>query len=154
LAEVSGLPIISFGQYVKSTATERGLPLNRETLQELGEELVASDPKGFTRSALASVDHKLGAVVDGLRHRTVLSEIRSLALDVPTVVVFLEVADEIRLKRLRSRGMSADEILRADNHPMELSLENQLLPFADLVLDGAISAETNALTITERLTSD
>jgi hypothetical protein len=50
--------------------------------------------------------------------------------------------------------MSADEILRADNHPMELSLENQLLPFADLVLDGAISAETNALTITERLTSD
>ena len=116
--------------------------------------MVASDPKGFTGAVLASVDYKLGAIVDGLRHRIVLAEIQALALNLPTVLVFLRVADEIRLERLRGRGMSTGEILRADSHPMELALEEQLLPLADLVLDGAIPPEINALVITERLSSN
>jgi len=151
LAEVSGLPIVSFGQYVKSIATERKLPLSRENLQTVGEELVANDPKEFTRRALASVDSRIGAIVDGLRHQTVLTEIRSWAPDLPVALIFIQVADEIRLERLTARGMSANEIFRANNHPMELALEEQLLPLADLVLDGTISAETNALTVAEHI---
>ena len=151
LAEVSGLPIVSFGQYVKSITTERKLPLSRENLQTVGEELVANDPKEFTRRALASIDFRIGAIVDGLRHQTVLTEIRSLAPDLPVAVIFIQVADAIRLERLTARGMSANEILRANNHPMELALEEQLLPLADLVLDGTIPAEANALTVAERI---
>jgi dephospho-CoA kinase len=151
LAEVSNLPIVSFGQYVKSITIERKLSLNRENLQTVGEQLVANDPKEFTRRALASVDFNIGAIVDGLRHQTILAEIRSLAPGLPVVVVFIKVADEIRLERLTARGMSAEEIRRANNHAMELALEERLLPLADLVLDGTTPAETNAQTVAEHI---
>lgn len=154
LAEASGLPIVSFGQYVRSITTERKLSLSRENLQIVGEELVANDPKEFTRRALASVDLEIGTIVDGLRHKAVLAEIRSMAPDLPVAVVFIQVPDEVRLERLMSRGMSGEEILRANSHPMELALEEQLLPLADLVLDGGLPAETNAQIVAEHVGSN
>jgi cytidylate kinase len=143
LQKFAGFPIASFGRYVKSIAVERNLPLNRETLQNLGEELVISDPASFTRCALAGVDFNEGVIVDGLRHLAVLDSIRCLAGEVATCLVFLQTEDRVRLGRLLVRGMSQEEVERADLHIMEKSLDEQLLPIADLVLDGTSSRDAN-----------
>ncbi len=144
LHNLTEFPIISFGQYVKSVAIERSIVITRENLQNIGEELVIVDPQIFTQRAFGSREISAGAIVDGLRHKTVLEAIRRLAGAAPVTLVFIQTADGIRRERLLKRGMSDEEIARADSHQMEMALDRELLASSDMIVDGALSAQVNA----------
>jgi dephospho-CoA kinase len=151
LSKLSGFPIFSFGQYVKETALTRNIALSREALQNLGEHLVTDDPESFTKGALSGVDFSAGLIIDGLRHQTVLEQIRSLAEQVPVVLVFVQTARHVRIDRLLARGMSVKEIERADKHIMERFLEETLLAAANVVVNGVSSLDSNAEIILGRV---
>jgi len=144
LGLLSGYRVFSFGQYVKQIALTQNTSVNREALQDLGERLVANDPESFKQEAFSSIDFCAGIIIDGLRHKSVLEQIRLLANQVPLIVVFIRTDDRIRTDRLAARGMSLEEIERAENHIMERFLEQALLPLADIVVDGAASPDSNA----------
>jgi len=150
LSKLSGFPIFSFGQYVKEIAVTRNIALSREALQNLGEQLVTDDPESFTRSALCGVNFSVGLIIDGLRHQSVIEQIRRLARQVSVVLVFVQTDRQVRIDRLQARGMSVYEIERADNHIMERFLEETLIPVANVVVDGVSSPDSNAEIILSR----
>ena len=150
LSTLSGYQVFSFGQYVKQIALTRGIGMSRKALQDLGEQLVASDPELFTTTALAGVDFDAGVIIDGLRHQSVLEQIRLLANHVPVIMVFVNTDRKVRIDRLVARGMNLAEIDAADNHIMERLLEETFLPVADTVVDGTVLPNLNAQIILNR----
>ena len=150
LKSSSGYQVFTFGQYVAQIARVRNIVVNRAALQDLGQHLVSSDPASFTKGALTGVDLSAGVIIDGLRHQSVLEQIRLLANPVPVIVVFIRTERKVRIDRLMARGMNFAEIETADDHIMERSLEETLLPSADIVVDGSVSADLNAQLILDR----
>src|SRR6266852_1814791 len=77
-AQVIGSAWNSFGATVREIAAERGLPLNRESLQEIGAAEVSKNRITFCRRVIdrAGADPRQGIVIDGLRHIDILEELR------------------------------------------------------------------------------
>jgi dephospho-CoA kinase len=135
LSDAFGIPRISFGDYVRSVALQRGLPESRTALQELGESLVEEDAFSFTSSVL-STRWRNGAVVDGIRHLQVLRAIRDIVAPVPVFLVYVEVDEAIRRQRLAQRGMSPEDIDAADRHSTEQQVRETLRAAAALRVSG------------------
>jgi dephospho-CoA kinase len=152
LHNLTGFPIISFGKYVKKIAVGQNISLSRENLQNLGERLVERDAYSFTRCALDGIDLTSGIVIDGLRHRSVLEVIRSLAGEIPVLLIFIQIEDRVRSERLLARGMSHNELEHEDMHIMEKHVLD-LLPIADVLVDGAFSLDANTTIIMRCLPS-
>ena len=132
-----GLPRVSFGEGVRTAARRAGIPETRESLQALGESLVATDPIGFTRSVLAQTAFNSGTslIVDGIRHVEVLSILRSLCAPSAVRMILLEVDDQLRYDRSRERGRAGDLGGAVDAHSTETQV-SRLKSEADLVLNG------------------
>jgi len=144
LHRLTGFPVVSFGQYVKNIASNERIGSSRENLQDLGERLVSLNPVSFTEGALSNIDLRGGAIIDGLRHSAVFDALGSIASGIRIVLIFLQTSDDLRFERLLARGMSSEEIRKADGHVMEQSVEVTLFPAADLVIDGSSSSDENA----------
>jgi len=88
IAEKLGLKIVSFGDLIRAKALERGVQQARETLQQIGHEmLVTGGPRCLLRAALenAGVESGESVVFDGVRDRLVLDEIKAVT---NTIVTF------------------------------------------------------------------
>src|SRR3569833_1687057 len=64
------VPYVSFGNYVRHVAKERGIVENRENLQNLGQDLINEDIDQFCRKVLYfdGWDGKSSLILDGIRH--------------------------------------------------------------------------------------
>src|SRR5262245_37743225 len=74
VAELLIAPRVSFGEYLRGLARERGLEMTREVLQDLGEQLVRKDVRGFCEDVLKQQPWEPGRplIIDGVRHIEVL----------------------------------------------------------------------------------
>ena len=128
---------VSFGQYVSKEAVKRGIPTDREHLQELGEQLLAElGPTRFVQLVFedAGAPKEGWLVVDGIRHLEVSEAIRGAAQHY--VLLYLEVPQSERLRRLEGRdGLPQETNIASMDHPMELRIP-QLSRYADLTLPG------------------
>src|SRR5262245_6041940 len=109
----------SFGGFVRKTATSRGVQHTRESLQAIGEELEANDPAAFCRLVLREAGWNVGesAVVEGIRHVSILNILKSLVAPQPVFLVYLEAHEEVRRARLQERGaQEAHYLARAETH--------------------------------------
>jgi dephospho-CoA kinase len=127
----------SFGDYVREIARQRGSEQSREVLQQIGEELISTDVQAFSQAVISEVDWQKGCVVDGIRHIQVLQAIKVIVRPLPTFLVFVEVDESVRRKRLRERGMTDEQIDAADQHSTEAQIGGALKQQADIVLDGS-----------------
>lgn len=124
----------SFGDVVREVALRRGLDAtSRETLQVLGEELIARGWEPFCRAVLAQADWRppQSLVVDGIRHAEAFETLRGLVWPLRTVLIFVEVDPNDRMERFSLRGINTDEQKRADGHSTEAEVASRLPLLAD-----------------------
>jgi dephospho-CoA kinase len=139
LAKVLGWPCASFGDYVRSVARDCGQSQGREHLQNLGTQLLRSDPHDFCRAVLSTAAWTPGdsVIIDGLRHTETIEILREIVSPAVLKIVLISVSEEIRLRRLKERG-EGDEtaVAIAEAHSSEQEVASGLSAFADLVIDG------------------
>jgi dephospho-CoA kinase len=138
IAEEFNFNKVSFGDYVRKIAMERGIEHTRINLQDLGESLLANNPTQFCLNVLnqASSDCEF-VIVDGIRHKIVLEEIRKIIHPNKLIHVHLQISEEIRIKRIYERQeITPEEVQSIDNHPSEKQVTSVLVKLADKVIDG------------------
>lgn len=133
-----GWPYVSFGDYVRSIAKQRGLEETREVLQVLGDEQINTNLERFCRSVLAQVDWKPGQslVIDGVRHAEVDILLRRLVAPSKYVLTYFKIDDRTRKERLREEGIDDQELIHVETHPTEEQVTRVLPHIADYVFEG------------------
>lgn len=106
---------ISFGTYVRYEATQRGIELSRENLQNLGEYIINKD--GYINFTLNVFNHFIDSsqynneiiVIEGVRHIEVLKEIKRISRN--NVTIFLNTNKNQLYKNVRYRDAINDKML-------------------------------------------
>lgn len=139
VATALGWKRASFGDYLRTFARSQGHETSREVLQELGEGLVARDPEGLCRSVLTHFGWRSGEplVIDGVRHEAVVGALRRLVAPLELRLVFIDVNEETRRKRLLQRGKYAVSTLNAvEAHSTEREVADTLAAMAECRVQG------------------
>jgi len=119
IARVLGAPRRSFGGAVRGRALELGIPTDRESLQTLGDQMIATEGwDAFCRRVVGDVATTV--VVDGVRHIGALDALARIAAGGHFAIVFIEAAPELCRYRVAERdGTSGTEFDAANSHPNE-----------------------------------
>ncbi len=140
VADILGCPLVSFGNYVRTLAQSSGLDANsRKVLQDMGEALIREDCRRFCEGVLAQAEWTPGnhLVIDGVRHRTILTTIKALVAPDEVRLIFVDLDEEVRTTRLANAGFVSEQIARFDSHSTEHDVNAVLRDIADLVLDAS-----------------
>ena len=140
VAEALGSRWNSFGAALKKIAAARGLPITRDNLQSLGEQMVACEPDDLCNRVLADAGPagQQLVIIDGLRHRHICDVLKALLAPQPVRVVYVEVCDEVRRERLRNRDALTDaELERLEKHSTEIQVATDIRGLADLIVDNS-----------------
>jgi dephospho-CoA kinase len=143
---------VGFGDAVREATAALGLPADRESWQQVGEEWVARDPSGLCEAALAPAAGQARVVVDGVRHRHVYDLLRMRAGRFRVVLIFVDADRRIRRKRLADDGIKGADLDRVLAHATEKDLP-RLREAADIVADGTGDA-TQVLAALETMITD
>lgn len=132
--------VVSFGRAISQIARERGIPINRPELQKLGQDLVDNAPDFLISRTLdvIGVDDLTNRVriVDGLRHLTIMEDIKRMFVNWSTVTVYIDLPVSECIKRAEARGIDKAEYLRYETHETELDVHDKLKAASDVVIDG------------------
>jgi dephospho-CoA kinase len=137
IASALGYGWNGFGSTVKRIAAERSIPIKREALQFLGADLIAKAPEAFCTRVVdeARQAKDTPVVIDGLRHAHIRDLLRGLSAPRKLLCIYVDVADDIRFKRLAERdGLSALEIQTIEGHSTEIEVNKDVRRFADFVV--------------------
>lgn len=150
IASATGWPVASFGVYVRSVAARRGLGTDRATLQAVGSELVRGGEERFVAEVLRAAGWRPGqpAVLEGVRHLSVLNAVRRVTTPVPVFHVHVAVGEDERGTRVALRE-SDRRIQLMDAHETERDAQSgaALEHAADCVADGAADPVVQAIYI-------
>jgi hypothetical protein len=151
LAEVLSCPQASFGDYVRAKASERGLPDDRATLQDLGERLIANEGwPAFCEHALALAGAGPGTVpivVEGVRHVDALSTLRELFAPVRVVLVHIDADEHVRSARMQHEIQGEKQLTAVEGHSTEQDTKSLLPGVADLVVSGLAGKDVACETV-------
>jgi adenylate kinase family enzyme len=137
-------PRVSFGGYLRRVAHQRGLEITRETLQDLGDELVSDDVRGFCEEVLKEEPWQEGRplIVDGVRHVEVLDTLRDIVAPAEAYLIYIQVDRTIQRKRLAQDELRHEKPLEElEQHPTEVQVRSKLPDRAALILDGTQAPE-------------
>jgi dephospho-CoA kinase len=135
---------ISFGDYVRGIAKERGLDDSRETLQNLGQSLIESlGWEDFCVKVLNQGGWRKAEsiVIDGVRHVEVLQSLKKLAEPNRVALIFISLSNDERKIRLAARDGESKIAFKADQHSTEVQVNSVLHRSANLVVNGNRSVE-------------
>lgn len=147
-------PRVSFGEYLRWLAGERNMPVTREVLQDLGNELVSHDVRGFCEGVLRRQPWRPGVplVIDGVRHLEVLKALADILAPAPEYLIYIKVDRETQAKRLVNDDLRHEKPLAVlEQHPTERQVRSVLPDKAALVLDGTRPANELTLKVIEFL---
>jgi uncharacterized protein YprB with RNaseH-like and TPR domain/predicted nuclease with RNAse H fold/dephospho-CoA kinase len=112
----------SYGRYslvLKEMLKERGVPVSRESLQRIGEEVYRSPgQRWLCRELVSQMPESGDLVIDGLRH----PEDHSFLVEMfgPDFLhIHIDAPESIRLKRYVEKEGTEEEFRRANSHPIE-----------------------------------
>lgn len=130
---------ISFGDYIRNIAKGRNLDYtDRDILRGIGEEQINRGWLNFCQSVLdyhMYRDEEL-LVVDGVRHLGCLDGFRTLFPNSEIYVVYIDISEELSIKRQRNRGESKIYTYSGKIHMTEEQVDTTLPLIASLILDG------------------
>ena len=124
----------SFGEYLRATARHEGVSDSTENLQELGASLV-KEPDRFCREVLSYCGWQSGEplIVEGVRHKEIMDSLRKLVAPLEARLIFLEVDESERQRRLEAREESSEQRTKAvEEHSTEKQVKDVLPAEADL----------------------
>jgi cytidylate kinase/transcriptional regulator with XRE-family HTH domain/Zn-dependent peptidase ImmA (M78 family) len=139
VADALGWRRASFGEYLSMFAKSQGLDDSREVLQELGESLVSRNPDDFCRSVLAHFGWRSGEplVIDGVRHATIFEALRRIVAPLDLRLVFVNVDEDTRLKRLKKTDRDViGRLQEVEAHSTERDVVNTLPSLASRHIRG------------------
>ena len=140
LASEYDLKTVSFGEYVRSISRQTGELEARDSLQQLGNNLISTlGASGLLQAALkhSHIQHGDSVVFDGVRHSEILDGIRRSSSN--CLAVFLHASLKQRHRRYNARlhsPITLDEFLVVDEHPVELGI-SELVENCDVTIDAA-----------------
>jgi dephospho-CoA kinase len=156
LAGTLGWPSASFGDYVREEARLRNEPAEREKLQQLGAELiVALGWRQFSRRALAHArldGDSVPCILEGIRHLEALTTLRELFAPAPVYLIYLDISDHQRNRRLAAEGVSVGRAAAWERHSTERDTQGVLAAYADLVVPATEQPKSCVSTILNWLT--
>jgi hypothetical protein len=147
-------PRVSFGEYLRWLAGERNLPVTREVLQDLGDQLVKRDVHDFCRGVLQRQPWRPGVplVIDGVRHLEVLEALAEILAPAPGYLIYIKVDRATQAKRLLKDDLRHEKPLEElEQHPTERQVRSVLPDKAALVLDGTRPADELTMKVLEFL---
>ncbi|AIF85380.1 cytidylate kinase [Candidatus Nitrososphaera evergladensis SR1] len=146
---------ISFGDYVRSVASDRNLDHSRETLQQLGEALIVElGWKPFCKAVLdfGNWDPSEPLIVDGVRHLEALNAIKDIVYPARVALIFITLPEAERLERIERRdGVGRVGLTAVDSHSTESQVGFQLVELADLKVDGSTPVDKLVAQVTSFL---
>jgi len=124
-----GYPVASFGKYLKYYCKSNNFPMDRNTLQEVGENFVKEKPKEFLFNVINYFkDNSDSIIIEGVRHNRILKEINHLANK--TITIFMEADQKSRYDRYMKRenysedNKSLKQFMDLDNHLVEQEIDS------------------------------
>jgi dephospho-CoA kinase len=152
LADRMNCPRASFGDYVRSVVTDRGLnPAQRPILQAVGDELITGGWDPFCRAILERARYDGGSVVvEGIRHIEAAQAMEKLLAPTRWRLIAVDAQESTRVARLPARGMGDIEVSMADAHPTESQI-GLVIASADLVVSGETTVVASANVVMEWL---
>ncbi len=150
VAAALGAHRVSFGNYVRKVARERGVESVRENLQAIGESLVHKDVRQFCAAVLAEVPwrNRGALVIDGIRHLSALEAVTDLVAPSEVRLVYVSLDEAVRERRYRGSAPDQRALADLDRHSTELDVKSALRERADLVVDGERPLEEMVTEIT------
>ncbi len=135
-----GWRIVSAGDVIREMCIKKGLPTDRETLQNYGEYYL----KKYRYKALANKLYKEAqgnemVIYEGIRPIEVVQLLRRKYMD--SIIIYLEANRTIREKRVREKYHNQKTSLnQLNNHPIEI-LVTRIQKIADYVIgnNGSIT---------------
>ncbi len=143
VAKVLNWPRASFGEYLRAAAKRQGLGEATENLQELGATL-AEEPDRFCDAVLTFSKWEAGEplIVEGVRHESILESLRRKVAPLEVRLVYLDIDETERFRRLSQREFSTEERVTAvENHSTESQVKNVLSEAADFHVSTADSTD-------------
>lgn len=156
IAEKLQAPRVSFSEYLQRFAAEHRKPVTRETLQEIGNQLLHEDLRGFCFAVLKQQKWRSDAplIVDGIRHAEVLEELRSIFTPAVVCLFFIKVDPQTQQKRLSEDELRHDlSLVDLEKHSTEQQVRKILPTKASLILDGTKPTEQSLQKIDDFLTA-
>ncbi|MFP9097934.1 AAA family ATPase [Flavobacterium sp. RHBU_24] len=129
LAKDYDIQIVSFGSYLFSYSTANELPTDRNSLQDLGEQLVKNDPENFVDNVLVHAGNINDVIIiEGIRHQVIYNILK----DISSKAIFMYVDENVNLRYKRyidrtkeiDDKVSFNEFLQIDNHIVEQEIES------------------------------
>lgn len=135
-------PRVSFGDYVRKMARERGDAATRQSWQTLGESLVQQDVLQFCNNVLAQGNWAPGQpiVIEGIRHVSALEVLRHLAAPFRFVFIYIDADGTVRNDRYRAENPDGPSLQILDEHSTEAEVQS-LRQRADLIVKGTRSVD-------------
>lgn len=135
-----GFPVASFGGYLKNYCEKSNLPIDRETLQNVGEAFIKTEPDKFLINVISfSIGHANRIIIEGVRHKSIFNAVNQLAE--AHMAIFLDARLEVRYERYSKRNKDSDKVktfeqfVLFDNHTVELEIES-LKNHCDITIDS------------------
>lgn len=146
VADRLGWRRVSFGDYVRLAAKQRGLAQTRETLQAVGISLIDAGWERFCRAVLLQAEWRNGQplIVDGVRHVEALQTLRRIAAPSQVLLVFVQLGTPERKARLEQMETSSSRLDEWDTHSTEVQVAAALPKLADLTINGSRSLDSLA----------
>lgn len=115
---------MSFGAVVRRRAKAMGRPLDRDSLQEVGDEIIATVGwDAFCRDVLGGTPDGGTVVVDGIRHLGAIDALTAIVGGSRFRLVYIDAPREERLARVIARdGITEAGFDAAEAHPNESEL--------------------------------
>ena len=144
LAEALRAPRVSFREYLEGVARNRGLPVTRESLQEVGQGLIQRDMRSFCVDVLrqSSWAAETPLLIDGVRHVEVLKTLKELLAPSAFYLIYLNIDRDTQRIRFSHDDLPHNKPLEElESHSTEVQVKTLLRGEADLVLDGTQPVE-------------
>lgn len=129
IAKFLNTEVKSFSAFLKHYCEMNGIQANRENLQNIGEELINTQPRVFLENVINFEKGTSEIVIfEGVRHKIILDEINNLSEK--TIPIFICADGKTRFNRYINRDkkddvkISFDQFIAIDNHPVEMEIES------------------------------
>jgi len=139
IARQLNIPVASFGSYLKYYCEKNNLPLDRTTMQNLGENLVRTNAQEFLTNVINYFINGFDSIIiEGVRHKVILELIKLVGEK--SISIYLETDTNTRFERCIKRNKdfevkSREQFNILDNHIVEKEIESLKL-FCDYIIDS------------------
>ena len=139
-SEKLGFPVASFGSYLKYYSEQNNLPIDRKSLQDLGESFIKQNPQKFLNDVINYfISQSDSIIIEVIRHKVIFDLIHQISKK--CLFVFVAADGITRYKRYRNRNKPTDKIktykqfVGSENHEVESEI-NSLQALSDIVVDS------------------